>query len=140
RKEHVHTRRITELADRTTACVALLLAGLHASAAPAGSQARPAECPDGRIADVVIDNHSAFDLDDGGNRRFSWAYRLANNLHARTRGEVVEREILFEIGDCYDVEALRDSERLLRSFEFISNAEVYGIRMPDGQVQVVVDT
>ncbi|MQA90276.1 MAG: BamA/TamA family outer membrane protein [Gemmatimonas sp.] len=119
----------------------MLLAAVHASPAPAWGQPGGVVCPEGSVADIVIDTNSVFDL-EGGTRdgRFGWAYRLANTLHARTDAEVVRRELLFDVGDCYDVELLRDSERLLRGFTFLANAEVYGIRMPNGQVQVIVDT
>ncbi len=113
---------------------------VYASTEPAIGQ-QPAICPDGRIAEVVIENHSVFDMSDpnrGG--RFAWAYRLANGLHVRTRGEVIERELLFEAGDCYDLDILRDSERLLRAFAFLADANIYGIRQTDGTVQVRVDT
>ncbi len=101
----------------------------------------PTICSDGRIAEVVVDNHSVFDLSDpsrGG--RFAWAFRMANGLHAQTRAEVIARELLFEPGDCYEMDVLRDSERLLRAFGFIADANIYGIRLPDGDVQVRVDT
>ncbi len=98
-------------------------------------------CADGRIASVTINNQSVFDGGEAADgRRFSWAYRLANNLHMRTREEVVERELLFEAGDCHDVDRLRDSERLLRGFGFLADATIYGIRQPGGDVQVVVET
>lgn len=108
---------------------------------PAGAQVPDAPCPDGRIADITIDNHSVFDLTDSpGGGRFVWAFELANALHVRTRPEVVQREILFRPGDCYDVEVLRDSERMLRTFEFLADADIFGVRLPSGDVQVVVDT
>lgn len=116
------------------------LVGAYASVAPAAAQ--EAACAEGRIASILIDNQSVFDLSDPGlaGGRFSWAYRVANGLHVRTRESVIARELLFDVGDCYDVELLRDSERLLRGFEFIANAEIFGVRQEDGTIEVVVDT
>lgn len=137
--------------DRRRACglyrrwlgraAAVGLAAGYALAAPAGAQQGPV-CPEGRITEVVIENQSVFDLSDPGraSARFSWAYRLANSLHRRTRADVIERELLFSVGDCYEVAALRDSERLLRGFGFLANAEIYGVRQGEDAVQVVVDT
>lgn len=103
--------------------------------------AQEAACTEGRIAEIVIDNNSVFDLSDPGlEGRFSWAYRIANGLHFRTRPEVIERELLFEVGDCYDVELLRDSERLIRGFGFIARVDIHEVRQADDRVQVVVDT
>lgn len=98
-------------------------------------------CTDGRVSSVVINNHSVFDAgrtSEGG--RFAWAYRLANTLHIQTRDEVIDRELLFRPGDCYEIGMLRDSERLLRGFSFLADATILGIRQPGGDVQVVVET
>jgi hypothetical protein len=118
----------------------MILVGAESS--PAGAQAlREADCPDGRIGSVQIENNSVFDLDDPGRGgRFGWVYRLANRLHVQTRSEVIERELLIRAGECYQVELLRDSERLLRNFGFLADAHVYGIRREDGSVDVLVDT
>lgn len=107
---------------------------------PAGAQ-DIGECPGGRISSVFVDNHSVFDLTDPDlGERLAWAYRTANRLHARTRESVIRTELLFGEGDCYDLERLRDSERLLRGLRFISDVDVYGVRQADGSVHVVVDT
>jgi hypothetical protein len=110
-------------------------------AAPAAAQDTEPACPEGRISSVFVDNHSVFDLTDPDlNMRFGWAYRLANRLHPATRQSVIRRELLFDVGDCYGVEVLRDSERLLRSLDFIAAVDIFGVRQPDGTIHVLVDT
>ncbi|HET8655770.1 MAG TPA: hypothetical protein VFL93_09675 [Longimicrobiaceae bacterium] len=116
-----------------------------ASAPPALAQQMPpdstAVCPQGLVSDVFVDNHSVFDLSDSRlNPRFDWAYRLADRMHSATRESVIRRELLFEPGDCYDVERLRDSERLLRDLDFIAGVDIYGVRQADGTIHVIVDT
>lgn len=121
--------------------MALVLSLCGAAAAGASAQEVDAACEAGRISHVFIDNHSVFDLSDPDlNRRFDWAYRLANRFHSPTRESVIRRELLFEPGDCYDVELLRDSERLLRSLQFIAAVDIYGVRQADGTIHVLVDT
>lgn len=117
-------------------CVALAVLAPAAGAAQA-----VAPCVNGRISEVFIDNHSVFDLTspDLGDR-LAWAYRTANKLHARTRETVIRRELLFGEGDCYRVDRLLDSERLLRGLRFIADVDIFGLRQPDGTVHVVVDT
>jgi hypothetical protein len=111
------------------------------SAAPPAAGQAGAVCPEGRISSVFIDNHSVFDLSAPDlNERLAWAYRTANRLHSRTDESVIRRELLFGEGDCYDLDLLRDSERLLRSLEFIAHVDLYGLRQPDGTVHVIVDT
>jgi hypothetical protein len=110
-------------------------------AAPLSAQEPDSVCPAGRISSVFIDNHSVFDMSDPGlNLRFQWAYGLANRLHPATREGVIRRELLFGPGDCYEVELLRDSERLLRGLDFIASVDIFGVRQADGSIHVLVDT
>ena len=110
-----------------------------ASAALAPAADTAAGCA--RISQVFVDNHSVFDPTDADlDPRFAWAYGFANRLHLATREEVIRREILFREGQCYSTELLLDSERLLRNTTFIADADIYGIRQPDGTYHVIVDT
>jgi len=99
------------------------------------------ECAEGRISSIFIDNHSIFDTTDpaaGG--RLRWAYELANRLHVPTRTRFIDRELLFASGECLDTLLLRESERILRGYPFISQAEVFPVPQQDGTQHVVVDT
>ena len=143
----------SELRKRVCAGVAAGILLLVAPIAPVRAQELPDDrpaadfpspstastCPAGRISEVIIQNGSVFDL-TGREGRFSWAFNLANTLHIRTRPDVIERELLFRVGACYDVDQLRASERPLRSFGFIARADIYGVRAGGDSVQVVVDT
>lgn len=122
--------------------VAVLAALLVATGVAAQEQDQPEiVCPTGRIEHIFIDNHSIFDTSDPDlDPRFRWAYSAANRLHVRTRSSVIARELLFQVGDCYNGVLLEESERLLRGHSFISRADVYGIQQPGGGYHVVVDT
>ena len=129
----------------TTVCHGgLLQAALLAAlvAAPVAAQEPGAgACPNGAIEHIFIDNHSIFDTSDPAlDPRFRWAYRLANALHVRTKKELISRELLIDRGDCYDPVLLEESGRLLRAYDFIAHADVYGVRQEDGGWHVVVDT
>jgi hypothetical protein len=119
-----------------------LMLALAAPAATSGPGAAfEATCPTGPISAIFIDNRSIFDLTDPElDERVSWAYRLANALHYRTRRSVIRRELLFRPGDCYDEWLLAESERLLRATDYISRVDVYGIQQEDGSYHVLVDT
>lgn len=98
-------------------------------------------CATGPISFIFVDNHSIFDTTEPGlDKRFAWAYRLANSLHVRTRRQVIERELLFGPGDCFDQYLLDETERLLRNYSFISQVDIFGVPQPDGTYHVVVDT
>ena len=99
------------------------------------------ECPVGRISYIFIDNRSIFDTTEmDPDTPFFWAYRLANALHIRTREDFIRKELLFRTGDCLDPLRLSESERLLRSYRFIGQSDVFALPQPDGTQHVIVDT
>jgi len=121
-------------------CSTLVVAGDGAGqAGPAGTSER--SCPEGRISNIFIDNHSIYDLEQlgapGAARHF---YALANALHVKTRESFVRRELLFREGDCFDSLRLAESGRILRSYPFIARADLFAVAQPDGSKHVVVDT
>ncbi len=65
---------------------------------------------------------------------------MANALHVRTRRGVIERELLFGPGDCFDQYLLEETERLLRAYQFLSQVDLFGVPQPDGSYHVIVDT
>ncbi|MEC8010216.1 MAG: hypothetical protein VX185_05535 [Pseudomonadota bacterium] len=114
------------------------LVGLGLLVAPASLMAQEAqeshECvvsqleegltwPEGtEITDVDINVDPIFGDPDSG--AFPWLYHLANTLHISTRDSVVERDLLFKEGDKLDPLRLQETERLLRSRRYYSQAKV----------------
>lgn len=111
---------------------------LAAQAVPGTS----APCTGRVIQDIFIDNHSIFNTAAlaPGSGPFGWVYSAANRLHRRTRASFIADELLFRVGDCLEPLLLTESERILRDYDFISEADVYAVEMPDGNAHVVVDT
>ncbi|MDQ3389531.1 MAG: hypothetical protein M3483_08515, partial [Gemmatimonadota bacterium] len=98
-------------------------------------------CPQGWISEIVIENGAVFDASDPDlDPRFAWAYRTANRLHIPTKQSVIRRELLFRTGDCFSPELLLDSERTLRASPFLADADLFGVRQPDGSHRVIVET
>ena len=58
----------------------------------------------------------------------------------RTKQRVIERELLFGPGDCFDQFMIDETERLLRAYSFLSEVDLFGVPQPDGSYHVVVDT
>lgn len=87
-------------------------------------------CATGRITSVEIRSLSIFEPQGTSFRLLSWAYRAANALHVNTQESFVERELLFEEGDCLDPFLLSESERLLSQYGFLAYARVTS--RPDG--------
>lgn len=106
-----------------------------------GAEGQEPRCRDGRISEITIDNQSIFatgEMDD--DTSFQWAYRLANRLHIETRESFIREELLFREGDCYDPLLLAESERILRNYEFVAQAETAAEPLPDGSYRVRVET
>jgi hypothetical protein len=89
------------------------MGGLLAAARGAGCR------PVGRV-EVV--RHEIFEGRDGAAP--AWPYRMANRLHARTREDVIRRELLFAAGECPDGESVAQTERNLRGTGFLRDARV----------------
>lgn len=77
-------------------------------------------------------------FEDGGVTPPFWAYRMANDLHVKTREHVVRRELLFAEGEPMDEEALAQTERNLRALPFLRRARVEAIPLGEQRVRVRV--
>ena len=134
-----------------------ILAGLLTAALapwPAGAQAPPdsasaARACDGRtIAEVEIVNRSIFETAQGDSTDSGgWSRTLANLaqgaadlVHWTTRRSLIEGELLFRAGDCYDPLAVDESGRILRALPFLAEAEISVQEAGRDEVRVVVET
>ncbi len=119
--------------------ILLVLLGLQASplAAAPPRKAHPA-ASGATIASIKIENHNVFDPDVPAENKL--IYRLADRLHIVTREAVIQRELLFEVGDPYDPLLMEETERNLRGLSFIRRAEVSETVNSKGGVDVVVRT
>jgi hypothetical protein len=66
-----------------------------------------------------------------------WPERLANHLHFRTQPEVIERELLFKVGDPYDSVHVAESARNLRTLAIFRDVRIDSIRTDSGLVMRV---
>lgn len=90
------------------------------------------------IGEIRIHADDVFDLERPEENRF--VYRLANRLHAETREGTVARLLLFKVGEPYDDQKVRESERLLRQRHAFYDARIRPRRLVDGKVVVEVRT
>ncbi|MBI5246357.1 MAG: hypothetical protein HY923_04200 [Elusimicrobia bacterium] len=116
----------------------ILLLGLLAAPLAAAPPRRP-RLPSGPvIASITIETHNIFDTDFPPENKL--LYRLANRAHIKTFDSVIERELLFRVGDRYDPALTEESERLLRSLGFIRRAEISATVNKSGAMDVLVKT
>jgi len=102
------------------------------------NKSTPEELAGTLIGSISIANKNIFDLDNPKENRL--LYRLANKLHAKTRSHVITQQLLFAPGDTYSLQALQESERILRSNRYIRDAQIEAVLRPDGYSDVTVTT
>ena len=90
------------------------------------------------IGKIIIDNLNVFDLNNPKDN--TPLFRLVDDLHARTRQDVVRWQLLFVPGDKYSRRVLQESERLLRQASYFYDASIEPVAYHDGKVDVVVRT
>jgi hypothetical protein len=96
------------------------------------------EAGSARIGKVIIAVGDVFDEEDPEeNKR---VYRWVNSLHIKTRARVIREDLLFGEGDPYERRLLDESERILRTRDYLFDAEIEPIGYGDGEVDVVVRT
>ena len=113
----------------------LALLPLPLSAAKVRRSHPPAGLP---IASIKIETNNVFDTSRPPENKL--AYRAANGLHIRTHEHVIERELLFAVGDPYDPLLIEETERNLRTLPFLRRAEITSTPNGTGGVDVVVRT
>ncbi len=70
-----------------------------------------------------------------------WLVKFANAFHVNTHSRIIRNNIFFETGDRLDPDALKDSERYLRSLDYIKDARIIVIDRGDSdQVEILIIT
>ena len=90
------------------------------------------------IGDIFVQTNDIFDPEKPDENRF--AFRFANRLHITTRPPAIERKLLFRRGDPYDPRVLAETERYLRSLDFLYDADIVPIRYQGNRVDLLVTT
>ena len=90
------------------------------------------------IGAVLVDNQNIFNLDDPKDDKK--IFRLADDLHYRTRASVIRSQLLFKPGDPYSRNKVQESERLLRADSYFYDAWIRPVRYQDGKVDLKVTT
>ena len=90
------------------------------------------------VHEVRVLNKSLFDPNKPGEDKL--VFRMANRLHRTTRPDVITQQILLQPGETFSVEALKESERILRSNPYLYEAKIRPIPAGDGRVDLEVET
>ncbi|MGO9992193.1 MAG: BamA/TamA family outer membrane protein [Steroidobacteraceae bacterium] len=90
------------------------------------------------IGNVDIDIRNIFDQSDPRER--SGLFRLADELHLRTKPAAIRARLLFASGDRYRARKLAETERALRLLTYVYDAHIVPVHYADGKVDVKVIT
>lgn len=90
------------------------------------------------IGKVSISNGNIFDIDSPEEDKF--LFRLANKAHVVTRPAVIEQQLLFSEGEPFSVQAIEESERIVRSNRYIQDVSIKPVHYENGVVDVDVST
>jgi len=91
-----------------------------------------------RIRTINFKTLSIFDKDDPDeNNRL---YLLFNKLHINTRPSVIRTQLLFREGDKLDVDKVYESERILRTRKYLTNAYIVPEVICADQIDITVVT
>ncbi|MBI4668173.1 MAG: BamA/TamA family outer membrane protein [Elusimicrobia bacterium] len=89
-----------------------------------------------KVGRIEIQRLDVFDTSKPGEDRPP--YTLVNKLHFVTRDSVIRRELLLEPGDTFDHYLLENSERNLRSYRFLKDADIEAKPQLDTTVDLTV--
>jgi hypothetical protein len=119
--------------------LALLCKGpIAANAAPVMPDDATLEAMGVVIGAITIERRNVFDLDEPTQDRV--AYRLANAAHVRSSEALIEGQLLFKPGDRFSRRLADETERLLRSNDYVFDAAVTVANYSPGVVDVLVVT
>lgn len=82
----------------------------------------PLRCDGQRITDIVITTEDPFVGDIS--RRWRWLGRTLQDLHVTTKDDIVQRFLLFKVGETCTELRRAESERVLRGQPFLTDATV----------------
>ena len=135
-------RRQALLTGLAAALVLVTATRVQADQPPEADSARLApaelEADEVQIGEIIIENGNIFDLEDP--RENNLLFRTANLLHIRTQPKIIRRQLLFKSGDLYSQQLIDESARILRSNNYLEDAQIEPVRRADGKVDIVVRT
>jgi len=110
--------------------------------APEGAASLPSsaelESKGAVIGRIRFQNEDIFNENDP--RENNAVYRLANDLHVKTRESALRAQLLFKEGDKYSWRVIRETERNLRRLDYLFDADISVVRYDGREVELVVAT
>lgn len=96
------------------------------------------DAPNAIISDIRLVRHNIFDTNNPKEDNF--LFRGLNTLNIVTKEHVILQQLLFQQGDKYDQQLLRESERILRDARYLYDAKIEAERDCDDNIVVTITT
>ncbi len=94
--------------------------------------------PEVRVRYIYINNLDVFDPQ---HQEFRWwGFRFMNRLHMKTQKSFIRNELLLREGDLLEKDLMRESERNLRRYAFLTDVSVRSRLINDKEADLFVDT
>jgi hypothetical protein len=90
------------------------------------------------IVEITVVNSDIFDLEQENQNLL--IHRWANKLHIKTRKKTIEELLLFDQGEGYSEQLVKETERLLRSRSYIHDARITAEEICGEGVKLTVRT
>lgn len=91
-----------------------------------------------RVGRILVNRKNVFETNSALDRQFPYSW--ANKLHIVTQENYIRQELLVREGDPFDMETIRESERVLRSRPIFRYVKVTPQQPVDGRVDILVET
>lgn len=91
-----------------------------------------------RVGEILINPQNIFNPEDPEENE--WYHQLGNRLHIKTTTDTIAQQLIFGTGDVLELRKLEESERILRSNEYIKSASVRPTEICGNLVTVRVTT
>ncbi|WOX05132.1 BamA/TamA family outer membrane protein [Microbulbifer pacificus] len=115
----------------SNAILVAALSGLIPYSALAANELEGAE-----IKSIKIVNNNIFD--ENSDDYTSLLSKGVNLLHIKTQKEIIEKQLLFKVGDQFSEQKAEETERILRRNKYICDAKIYATKVPQGvEIQVI---
>ena len=80
-----------------------------------------------KVYDPFVPEASARETANDTIKHDEWIKRAGNSIHGRTKPFIIRNMLLFKKGEKYNVQKVDESERLLRSKEFVSQVRILAV-------------
>jgi hypothetical protein len=89
-----------------------------------------------RTIDIKVLDPFGYSVSDTSKYAINSFQKIANHYHVTTRNRVIRNNLLFKKNDAFDVYKFNESERILRTTDYVNDVQVYISQVPNSKDSV----